>query len=144
MYIYAMHDNALRAFPKRLRRVTTIVVLWPRHSGWPGGAKGQVGLEAVFVRFLWAQLEFVGRKSDSTFGGVNRMWLPGNRYCRITPQDMGGVLSGTFERPHCPSPPPPPPPHSNTFPRRPIPPRTGRTWRAQRKLVRAKGKHKGR
>ena len=36
MCMYAMHGNALRAFPERLRRVTTTVALWPRHSGWPG------------------------------------------------------------------------------------------------------------
>ena len=42
-----------------------------------------------------------------------------------------------------PPPLPLPPPHSNTFPR-PLAPRTGRTWRAQRKLGRGIGKHKGR
>ena len=40
--------------------------------------------------------------------------------------------------------PPLPPPHNNTFPAALYSPRTGRTCRAQRKLGRGKGKHKGR
>ena len=63
----------------------------------------------------------------------------------LPPQGEGG---DRVRRPPSPSPSAPlPPPHGNTFPRRPLPPtgqdRTGRTWRAQRKLGRGKGNTKG-
>ena len=106
------------------------------------GAKGQTACNYAQDRLGYVDQQKQVAKTTNTKHTNTNKEPPGARIFLLKGKE------GTWCDEPTPTPPTPPPslppPHSNTLPRHPMPPRTEKIWRAQRKLGMGKGTSKGR